>query len=97
MTEFVFISVVSAKLASFQGRARARDSEYVILVEENKRETFMQDYNVFNGIEDVSDLSKSSVMNKMETKQNNLSFDNDIQSKYRYWYGGLLESYSVTV
>lgn len=97
MTKFVFISVVSAKLASFQGRARARDSEYVILVEENKKEMFMQDYNVFKGIEDVSDLSKSSVMNKMETKQNNLSFDNDIQSKYRYWYGGLLESYSVTV
>lgn len=42
----------------------------------------MQDYNVFKGIEDVSDLSKSSVMNKMETKQNNLSFDNDIQSKF---------------
>lgn len=69
----------------------------MILVEENKRETFMQDYNVFKGIEDVSDLSKSSVMNKMETKQNNLSFDNDIQSKYRYWNGGLLERYSVTV
>lgn len=57
----------------------------------------MQDYNVFKGIEDVSDLSRSSVMNKMETKQNNLSFDNDIQRKYRYWYGGFLESYSVTV
>lgn len=57
----------------------------------------MQDYNVFKGIEDVSDLSRSSVMNKMETKQNNLSFDNDIQSKYRYWNGGLLERYSVTV
>lgn len=69
----------------------------MILVEENKRETFMQDYNVFKGIEDVSDLSRSSVMNKMETKQNNLSFDNDIQRKYRYWYGGFLESYSVTV
>lgn len=69
----------------------------MILVEENKRETFMQDYNVFKGIEDVSDLSRSSVMNKMETKQNNLSFDNDIQSKYRYWNGGLLERYSVTV
>lgn len=50
----------------------------MILVEENKRETFMQDYSVFKGIEDVSDLSRSSVMNKMETKQNNLSFDNDI-------------------
>lgn len=69
----------------------------MILVEENKRETFMQDYSVFKGIEDVSDLSRSSVMNKMETKQNNLSFDNDIQRKYRYWYGGFLESYSVTV
>lgn len=69
----------------------------MILVEENKRETFMQDYIVFKGIEDVSDLSRSSVMNKMETKQNNLSFDNDIQSKYRYWNGGLLERYSVTV
>lgn len=69
----------------------------MILVEENKRETFMQDYSVFKGIEDVSDLSRSSVMNKMETKQNNLSFDNDIQSKYRYWNGGLLERYSVTV
>lgn len=57
----------------------------------------MQDYSVFKGIEDVSDLSRSSVMNKMETKQNNLSFDNDIQRKYRYWYGGFLESYSVTV
>lgn len=69
----------------------------MILVEENKRETFMQDYSVFKGIEDVSDLSRSSVMNKMETKQNNLSFDNDIQSKYQYWNGGLLERYSVTV
>lgn len=67
MTKFVFISVVSAKLASFQGRARARDSEYVILVEENKKEMFMQDYNVFKGIEDVSDLKKCSVMNKMAT------------------------------
>lgn len=68
MTKFVFISVVSAKLASFQGRARARDSEYLILVEENKKEMFMQDYNVFKGIEDVSDLKKCSVMNKMATK-----------------------------
>uniref|UniRef100_K1QXR8 ribonuclease III n=1 Tax=Magallana gigas TaxID=29159 RepID=K1QXR8_MAGGI len=36
-----------------KGRARARDSEYLILVEENKKEMFMQDYNVFKGIEDV--------------------------------------------
>lgn len=40
----------------------------MILVEENKKEMFMQDYNVFKGIEDVSDLKKCSVMNKMATK-----------------------------
>ncbi|XP_062617556.1 endoribonuclease Dicer-like [Saccostrea cucullata] len=36
-----------------KGRARARDSEYVILVEENRREAFIKDYNVFKGIESV--------------------------------------------
>lgn len=65
MIEFVFISVVSVKFVFFQGRVRVRDFEYLILVEENKKEMFMQDYNVFKGIEDVSDLKKGSVMNKM--------------------------------
>lgn len=68
MIEFVFISVVSVKFVFFQGRVRVRDFEYVILVEENKKEMFMQDYNVFKGIEDVSDLKKCSVMNKMVVK-----------------------------
>lgn len=68
MIEFVFISVVSVKFVFFQGRVRVRDFEYVILVEENKKEMFMQDYNVFKGIEDVSDLKKCSVMNKMVIK-----------------------------
>ncbi|XP_055995249.1 endoribonuclease Dicer-like isoform X2 [Ostrea edulis] len=36
-----------------KGRARARDSEYLILVEENKKDTFMKDYSVFKGIESV--------------------------------------------
>lgn len=41
----------------------------MILVEENKKETFMHDYNVFKGIEDVSDLkSKCTVMNKIAAK-----------------------------
>lgn len=68
MIEFVLISVVSVKFVFFQGRVRVRDFEYVILVEENKKEMFMQDYNVFKGIEDVSDLKKCSVMNKMVIK-----------------------------
>lgn len=68
MIEFVLISVISVKIVFFQGRVRVRDFEYVILVEENKKEMFMQDYSVFKGIEDVSDFSRSSVMNKMEIK-----------------------------
>lgn len=68
MIEFVLISVISVKIVFFQGRVRVRDFEYVILVEENKKEMFMQDYNVFKGIEDVSDLKKCSVMNKMVIK-----------------------------
>lgn len=59
MIKFVFISVVSVKFVFFQGRVRVRDFEYVILVEENKRETFMQDeffYDIIIFVDDVEDI-----------------------------------------
>lgn len=39
---------------SLQGRARARDAEYVILVDEELMEDFSDEIRVFKGIESVS-------------------------------------------
>ena len=39
---------------SLQGRARARDAEYVILVDEDLMEDFSDEIRIFKGIESVS-------------------------------------------